>query len=639
MCGIVGTLRLRERVDPERLVAQRDTLVHRGPDSAGLWIAPDGRVGLAHRRLAIIDLSPGGHQPMVDPRTGAVITFNGEIYNYRALRDALAALGHEAATQSDTEVILLAYRAWGVDCLPRLQGMFAFALYDPQQHRLLLARDRAGEKPLFLWRTEGQLSFASEVKALLADPACPRRLTLDGLNAYLAYGYATGEHTLWADISQLPPGGWMTVDTRTGETASGAYWTLPQPPMSAPSAGGAADDGDLEALAARLDGVLEGAVRRQLVADVPVGILLSGGVDSSLVTAMAARVSERPVRTFTVRFPDAPHADEGPFARQVAQHFGTHHTELEAEPATPDLLRTLAAQYDTPIADSSMLPTYLVSRAIRREATVALGGDGGDELFGGYLRYPALLQQAQWRRQLPAWVRRPLARGALAFWPPTARGHGWLEALGGSAEEGLAAAGRLLRPRERQALIPRLRSAAAERVLAPERLRGTLTRDREGLVARATALDFATYMVDDVLVKVDRASMLASLEVRAPLLDAEMITFAFGAVPDAAKVSPSARKRLLRQLGRRLLPPSLDLARKQGFAIPVSDWMRGPWRPLLRPLLEDAAHPLLGALLDRDGCRRLAARLDAGAPVGEPLFALLMLGLWADAYRVSDVAG
>jgi asparagine synthase (glutamine-hydrolysing) len=631
MCGIVGTLRLREPVDPGRLAAQRDTLVHRGPDSAGIWIAPDGRVGLAHRRLAIIDLSPGGHQPMVDPQTGAAITFNGEIYNYRALRDELAALGHAATTHSDTEVILLAYRAWGIDCLRRLQGMFALGLHDPRQHRLLLARDRAGEKPLFLWRTDAQLSFASEVKALLADPACPRRLALDALNHYLAYGYATGEATLWADIRQLPPGGWMTVDTRTGETASGRYWTLPHP-TAAPG-----DAGDLEALAERLDGVLEGAVRRQLVADVPVGILLSGGVDSSLVTAMAARVSDRPVRTFTVRFPDAPATDEGPFARLVAAHFGTHHAELEAEPATPDLLRALAVQYDTPIADSSMLPTFLVSRAIRREATVALGGDGGDELFGGYLRYPALLRQAAWRRRAPAWLRRPLARGALAFWPAAARGHGWLEALAGSADDGLAAAGRLLRPQERQALVPRLGADGGDRLSAPEQLRGALTRDRAGLVARATALDFATYMVDDVLVKVDRASMLASLEVRAPLLDAEVITFAFASVPDEAKVSPTARKRLLRQLGRRLLPPALDLARKQGFAIPVSAWMRGPWRPLLQPLLQGPSLPLLDALLDRAACRRLVARLDAGDDVGEPLFALLMLGLWADAYQVSDV--
>jgi asparagine synthase (glutamine-hydrolysing) len=348
---------------------------------------------------------------------------------------------------------------------------------------------------------------------------------------------------------------------------------------------------------------------------------------------MAARVSDRPVCTYTVRFPEAPASDEGPFARLVASHFATRHTELDAEPATADLLQSLALQYDTPLADSSMLPTLLVSRAIRREATVALGGDGGDELFGGYLRYPVLLQQAYWRGRLPAWLRRSMVRSALSCWPATARGFGWLEALAGSEDEGLAAAGRLLRPDERGALIPHLRTIATGRRLAPEHLRGTLTRDRRGVVARATALDFSTYLVDDVLMKVDRASMLASLEVRAPLLDAEVITFAFSMVPDAAKASRGTRKRLLRHLGRRLLPPSLDLTRKQGFSIPVSDWMRGPWRPLL----DEPRGPLLGALLDPAAYRRLVSRLDAGHAVGEPLFALLMLGLWADAYRVSDL--
>jgi asparagine synthase (glutamine-hydrolysing) len=629
MCGIVGTIRFRAPVDRDQLTAQRETLVHRGPDSAGLWLSADGRVGLAHRRLAIIDLTPGGHQPMVDPETGAAITFNGEIYNYRALREELAALGHHATTQSDTEVILLAYRAWGRECLARLHGMFAMGLYDPRQGQVLLARDRAGEKPLFVRQTPEQVSFASEVKALLADPDCPRRLSLQGFNAFLAYGYATGADTLWADVEQLPPGTWMTVACDAATVSRGRYWT---PPHHARAT--ATGDGEtLDSLATQLDSVLERAVRRQLVADVPVGILLSGGVDSSLVTAIAARVSEHPVRTFTVRFPDAPAADEGPFAQLVASHFGTRHTTLDAEPATAVLLRELAVQFDTPIADSSMLPTYLVSRAIRREATVALGGDGGDELFGGYLRYPALLEQEAWRQRLPLWLRRPLARSGRALWPAAARGHGWLDALGGSLDDGLAAAGRLLRPEVRADLSPLLRTAGAERLTAPERLRGLLTRDRDGVVARATALDFSTYLVDDVLVKVDRASMLASLEVRAPLLDAEVIDFAFSAVPDTAKATRLDRKRLLRQLGRRLLPPALDLTRKQGFSIPVSAWLRGPWRALL----DEVKGPLLETLIDRRVYRHLVARLEAGHDVGESLFALVMLGLWADAYRVSDV--
>ena len=627
MCGIVGTIRFRGTVDRSLLERQRDILAHRGPDSQGLWCSEDARVGFGHRRLAIIDLSPAGHQPMVDPITGNVITFNGEIYNFRELRAELSSRGHRWQSQSDTEVILAAWREWGTGALTRLEGMFAFALFDASAHRVILARDRAGEKPLFVRRDANQLQFASEIKALLEDPSCPRRLSIAGLNEFLAYGFVTGAQTMLADVQRVLPGTYLSVPLDGSAIETTRYWQIPDP--IDPSAAMTRD-----ALVEQLESMLRAAVRRQLVADVPVGVLLSGGVDSSLITALAAAESHQSLRTYTVRFPEAPRLDEGPFARQVATHFGTMHTELVADSADADVLAALAIQFDDPIADSSMVPTHLVSRAIRAHATVAIGGDGGDELFGGYLRYPALLQQERWRHRLPDAIRTPLLRTAAAVWPRTARGHGLLEALAGDVGHGMAAAGRLMRARERRALSPALRRLHDSALQTPEQIRRA-SPARGSVVARATALDFSTYMVDDVLVKVDRASMLASLEVRAPLLDVPVVQFAFRDVPDALKATPDARKVLLRDLAKRWLPPSLDLTRKQGFAMPVAASMRGAWRPLrdvpLPPVLHDA--------IDVRARDALYRTLDAGDDrVGDACFGVLMLHLWSAHYRISDLA-
>ena len=369
MCGIAGIVSQAPVVDRDRLTAMRDTMTHRGPDAAGLWCSEDRRIGLAHRRLAIIDSSPAGEQPMLDPSGDCRIVFNGEIYNYLELRAELEREGVAFHTASDTEVLLAAYRQWDVDCLSRLNGMFAFALFDRRVNRLLLARDRAGEKPLFYRRDGSTIAFASELKALMADPDCPRRLDPDALDHYLAFGYVPDDMCLLAGVHKLPQGHALVYDLQTGAARTWCYWQLPD-----------ADGAPIEtaALVDELDRLLLDSVRLRLIADVPVGIMLSGGLDSSLVTAMAARVASGRVKTFNVSFPGHRGYDEGPYARIVAQHFGTDHVEMAAEPATVDLLPRLARQYHEPIADSSMVPTYLVSQMIRREATVALGGDGGD---------------------------------------------------------------------------------------------------------------------------------------------------------------------------------------------------------------------------------------------------------------------
>jgi len=420
MCGIVGYASIDRPFPLPLLLQMRDALRHRGPDDEGVWRSEDGRVALGHRRLAIIDLSPAGRQPMTDSSGRLQIVFNGEIYNYQDLRRELETRNHVFRTATDTEVILEAYLEWGDDCLRHLNGMFALALYDRAERRLLLARDRAGEKPLFYRCNEGTVIFGSELKALLADPSCPRVLDPEALDFYLAFGYVPGDRCLLAGIQKLPQGNALAFDLTSGQMRTWAYWELP-PPANDPVAE--------DELVDELERILLDSVRLRLIADVPVGIMLSGGVDSSLVVAMAARATSRRVKTFTITFPGHGSFDEAPYAREVARHFDTEHVELAAEMATVDLLPELARQYDEPIADSSMVPTYLVSRLIRREATVALGGDGGDELFGGYWQHTWVQQQAR----MGGWIPRPakrLARSAVSrLLPVGTKGRNYLFGL------------------------------------------------------------------------------------------------------------------------------------------------------------------------------------------------------------------
>ena len=628
MCGIVGSISLREPINVDLLTRQRDVITHRGPDSEGLWVSPDRVVAFGHRRLAIIDLSPGGHQPMLHHSSGCVITFNGEIYNYVALRVELRNLGHFFRTASDTEVILAAYQEWGDAFLTRLEGMFAFAIYDPNRKRVLFARDRAGEKPLFFHTMEGRTSFASEIKALLIDSRYSRRVRPQALNDYLAYGYTTGSETIFAGIHRLNPGSKLVVDLLDGSIIESSYWTLPT------TRAHAADDSD-DTLVERLHELLRGAVSRQLVADVPVGILLSGGVDSSLIAAIAAEVSTTPVSTFTVRFPGEIAFDEGPFARLVSSHLGSIHSEIEARPASADLLLRLAAQFDEPLADSSMIPMFMVSEEIRRHATVAIGGDGGDELFGGYKRYPQFIRGEQLRKLVPGFVRGGLASVAERLIPDGAPGLGMLQGLAGTLGTSIANAGRIFRADERVTLSPSIASFSLAQLTAPERRRSEMFSERRSTVQRATSVDFSGYMVDDVLVKVDRASMLSSLEVRAPFLDTGVINFAFTEVPDHLRSTTRERKVLLKMLGHRLLPAKLDLSRKQGFSIPLAEWLRGMWRPIVTEMVADQGQSIIA----KDAIKRFQMLLDSGKPVESRLFSLMLLRMWERTYEVTDVSG
>lgn len=594
-------------------------MTHRGPDDSGEWWSADGRVGLAHRRLSIIDLSPLGHQPMHLPERGLSVVFNGEIYNHNALRDELSGLGFAFRSHSDTEVLLAAYAAWGEGCLARFNGMFAFALYDAPQQKLFLARDRAGEKPLFYRLANDQLQFASELKALLANPANPRRIDAEALDCYLAMGYAPGERCMLQGYNKLPPAHALRFDLQSAQAKVWRYWQVPELALDQ-------SPPDEAALLDELESLLEDSVRRQMVADVPVGVLLSGGVDSSLVTAMAVRASSQ-VQTFTIGFPGHGKLDETEHARLIARHFGTRHTELMAEDATVDLLPRLARQFDEPMVDSSMIPTFLVSQLVRQHCTVALGGDGGDELFGGYGHYSRL----QWMQHRLGLIPQPLRQGiALAaekFLPVGYKGRNWLQGLGVKLDKGLPLIASCFDATTRR----RLMAAHPHWHLVAEAVRKERVPANPDLLQRATRMDYANYMAEDILVKVDRASMLSSLEMRAPLLDYRLIEFAFGKVPSRLKATSTEKKILLKRLTARILPPEFDQQRKQGFSIPLGDWLKGgTFRKLFNEVLRDPQCSFDAGTVDGLLCGQ-----DKGRSNGERLFALVLFELWRREYEVT----
>lgn len=621
MCGIVGIASCREISAREWLVEGCNLLAHRGPDGSGKYWSSDGRVGFGHRRLAIIDLSQDASQPMLSDDGHIAITYNGEVYNFQEIRAELTNLGYKFRSTSDTEVILQGYRHWGTEVIRRLQGMFAFAIYDQQKNWLFCARDRAGEKPFFYHFAEGTFRFASELKALLADRTLPRRVDPTSLDYYLAFGYVPGERCMLQGFSKLPPAHALTFNLSTGKLSVQSYWELPD---YCPAPEFLHDD--TENLSRELERILESAVKRQLVADVPVGLLLSGGVDSSLITALASRSVSR-LKTFTVGFSNHPDFDETSHASLIAQAFGTDHTVLHADTASPELLPVLARQYDEPVADSSMIPTYLVTQQISRECKVALGGDGGDELFGGY---NSASQIAKYQQLLSRWslsVRRPIAGLARQVIPQRNPWHWSLTVLGMDTFRELIPLVPKLNPRDRKYLLGSIKPWKTP----AEAIRAAKTPNEVDAVQRMTRFDFLNYMPEDIMVKVDRASMLNSLEVRAPFLDVPLIEFAFRQIPSSQKATPANRKIILKQLTRRLLPKGFDNVRKIGFRIPLRNLIcAGSWRSFFESVLLDRQ-----SLFSQKAVQSLFKQHCQGADYADSLFAICMFELWRREYQVA----
>ena len=619
MCGIAGIYHFGNdrAADRDLVVAMRDRLTHRGPDDAGVWV--DGPIGLAQRRLSIVDLSEAGRNPMPNEDGSLQLTYNGEVYNVLERRAEFEARGHVMRSHTDSEMLLHLYEEKGVDFLAGLRGMFALALWDAPRQRLLVARDAAGKKPLY-WRADGgTFAFASELKALAADPAMRRAVDPHALHAYLTLQYVPSPHSIFEGVRRLPPGSLLLV-TKDG-VEERTWWRPPagEPPL-------ALDD---DAAAAELRGLLEEAVRLRFMSDVPLGAFLSGGIDSSLVCALMARQMDRPVKTFTIGFEGAPE-DESVHARAVARHLGAEHHEFVVRPDALAILPWLVWHLDEPLADASALPTWAVSEMARAHVTVVLSGDGGDETFAGYETY-RLADSYRAVDRLPGAVRRSAA--ALAH---TGLVNGrWGRRLHRLGEDPVARHLGLMSndgAEVRALLAPALRARlAADDPFAEARARvaGLDPRDPQTLLH----LDFTTYMTDDVLAKVDRMSMAHALEVRVPLLDTKVVEFA-ARLPYHQKWRAGTSKWLLKRVARDLLPPVILERGKQGFGVPLERWFGGRFDAVVRTTLSAETLARRG-LFDGAAVERLVARATAPVPdraAGRLVWALLVFELWAQAY-------
>ncbi len=622
MCGLFGIIDSLGVPRELPLAAMRDAMAHRGPDAKGSWQSSCGRVALAHRRLAVIDLSPESAQPLTSHDGAYTIAFNGEIYNYRELRDELRKLGHRFKSEGDTEVIIESYRAWGRASLDRFNGMFAFALYDANLDAVLLARDRAGEKPLYYRWNGHRLAFASELKSLLLMPDAAATIDLSAFNYYLAYGYTPPGQSMLSGYRKLPQGHSLWVELGKNQYTEAPYWSLPAEgslePLDGPDADRVVED------------FLIRSVRRQLVADVPIGILLSGGLDSSLITALAAVHGGGAIRTFNVSFPGAGSADESAHARLVADYFGTEHHEIPVGELTHDILDTLARQYDDPIADHAIIPTSLLSRAVRAHCTVALTGDGADELFGGYHHYNWFALSERARAFLPGSLRKWIASSAFHL-PLGSRGRNHLLGLGMSAERSVSHINLFFDSNFRERLVPAIREMPAEFRDQPESFKGSLAEGAYSPVGRATRSDFRSTLVDAYLVKTDRASMLHSLELRAPFLDVDLIDLAFGRIAPRLRATECSKKILLKRLAARLLPKNFDRKRKQGFTMPLGRLFGGSWRASIDEVF-DSAPP---EIFDRRVIETLWRDPRQRESNTSRLFSLVMFEKWRRVYGAS----
>ena len=575
MCGIAGFVDSPVAVplmadDATARVRQMcDVIRHRGPDDEGLRIEPG--VALGMRRLSIIDVA-GGHQPIANEDGTVWIVFNGEVYNFRELRAELEAQGHRFSTSTDTEAIVHAYEQWGTDAIRRLRGMFGLAIWDSRTRTLLLARDRVGIKPLYYSVAGGRLRFGSELKSLLCDPDLPVEIDVDALDHYLSFLYTPRDTSIFRDVCKLAPGHLLTW--QEGRLHVQPYWR--------PASGEPFSGTEQEAVG-ELERVLVDAVSSHMISDVPIGAFLSGGVDSSVVVALMARLSSGRVKTFSIGF-DEPEFDELEHARRVAEYYGTDHHEFVVRPDGLRILDDLIAHFDEPFADSSAIPTWYVSEIARRHVTVVLSGDGGDELFGGYDRYLPHPRVVAFDRYAPQGLRRVAAIAGDRL-PHGVRGKNFLRHVGRSERGRYLDAIRFFSSDEKPSLLSAdVRSALG--ALDPE-IRLARHFERYASLPWASQMmrfDLETYLPDDVLTKVDRMSMAHSIESRVPLLDNEVVDLA-NALPASLKIRNGRRKHVLKEVAARLLPDGIVDRKKQGFGVPLGTWFRGDLKELFADTL------------------------------------------------------
>ena len=659
MCGIAGAAWTADAVPLSHATLERmiSAIAHRGPDDSGTYFSGAGRgargelenasyslaprpsplvhsglsAALGFRRLSIIDLSTG-HQPLANEDESVWIVFNGEIYNYRELRADLESRGHSFRTNTDTECIVHLYEDLGPACVQQLRGMFAFAIWDDRHKRLLLARDRAGKKPLFYRLDRGQLTFASELKSLLLVPGAPRHLNRRAIDSYLCYQYVPYPDCILEGYHKIPPAHVAVFED--GRLEVRRYWNPPFEPSIASSLS-AAEASQWTPLEWQigLRRVLTEAVRLRMRSDVPLGAFLSGGIDSTIITGLMQEQSDRPVYTFSIGFP-VKEFDERSYAREAAKHLGTEHHELVVQPDALEILPKLIWHYDEPFADSSAIPTMYLSEMTRRHVTVALSGDGGDELFGGYTRYLAVKLASRFDR-LPAplkrlitaklWQRLPSGAGHRSL---LRRGKRFLAALGESPEKRyLRWVGIFEESQRRELYRPEFAAELGDFDAGDFLLQAYAECPSRDFITRTTCADVLTYLPCDILTKVDIASMAYSLECRSPFLDQEVMEFA-ARMPIELKLRGNQGKQILLDTFSDLLPPSIQRRRKMGFGVPLANWFRGELQPFLRDVLFDSRTLARGYFEPSAVQRLFDEHIQGKTDHSHRLWALLCLELW-----------
>lgn len=626
MCGIAGLIHLDgAAIDPSQLDALTDALAHRGPDGRGTHI--DGNVGLGHRRLSILDLTTAGAQPMLSDDKKIALTFNGEIYNFEELRKELERKGHAFRSRSDTEVLLKLYEEEGPACLQKLRGMFAFAVLDRRRNIVFLARDRVGKKPLKYFRKGNVFAFASELKALRTLPECPREVDRDMLHHFLTLMYMPAPHTGFKDLHKLPAGHSLTINLTTGGQKMERYWALQYTTNT---------DRSLEEWKEKVMAALEESVKLRMVADVPVGAFLSGGIDSATVVALMSRHSPHPVKTFSIGSGD-PHYNELPQAALIAKKFGTDHHPIELNADIVHLLPELVHSYEEPYADPSSIPTYLIARETRKVVTVALNGDGGDENFAGYVRYPILQFSQKWAR-MPGFVHALASAGTNVFHRMrndtlSYRARRFQGSIRQPWEQRYLQYLSFFTEEEKQRIYAQGFGANVERTDAWYAKKTADARARAAsTLHQAMSMDIDTYLADDLLPKVDLGTMHCGLEARSPFLDHQLLELT-ATMPERYKLQGRTTKWILRQhLLTELLPSEILEKKKTGFRLPLDRWFRTDLHKWVSERLMDSP-PLFWEMFDREALEQFLAEYhESGVNYSDHVWALLWLSEWMRQY-------
>jgi asparagine synthase (glutamine-hydrolysing) len=613
MCGILGRISLSDKIDTSSMKSALDLMIHRGPDASGEWISADENIWMGHRRLSIIDLSELGAQPMVSFDKSLVIVFNGEIYNYKIVKDELRSKGYHFISESDTEVLLNAWHYWGVDSLDKIDGMFAFSILDLVNKRLTMARDRIGEKPIYYKYTNQGIVFASELKSILYVEGTNRNINHFALDCLLGFGYVPGDLSMIEGINKLPPASYLTWSIGNNNPIIKKYWIPPSPHKKFK---------DDSFLLDELDSIFGQSVKSQMIADVPVGVMLSGGLDSSLITAYASE-QDKDIYTFTVGFEGYGGADERHFARQVAQWFGTRHRELNVANVDPEIISKLSAQCCEPNTDPAILPGYLIYKAASEYCKVVLGGDGGDEIFGGYDRYEQWQHLINQFGEFPYKIRKIISNASEKILPIGLKGRHYLMQFSSDFKHSIPLKDNLFTTEERKKLLP-----SSWIINDTFFLKKSFVDSDLDFMERAMRYDMKGFLPDNILTKVDRSSMLSSIEVRSPFLAKGVLEFALGNLHPNLK----RRKKILRQLASNKLPDFINIQRKQGFIPPLEYWMKEKkWQEFIKDhLFSDNSifnKKMLNNLMMGEGKLFFNKRR---------IFTLLMIQLWLNSNNIRN---